>query len=645
MSNLTQTFSTIKTFFEEPGYQALLKLKPEERIFAYHMSQAALSGYQITLFQFCPYPEVITKISNAVSKYPDHQELIAYWIYLFSNYGVHCHREHSMNKKTPEKLGLHSITPDFLKEICIDLSADEERYLFDMNYCPTFTISNSIEESGGNFYGSGMTTELYETLPMEKRSMVNGYHYLNQGKIETTTYSLNGICSNHIQKIINWLEKAMGVAKNYPDSFDRSTVKSLEYLITYLTNGDENDFREHCKEWLKMNNPGVEYCLGFIEYYDDPMSHVGTFEADVTVKAMKIDNLIKLLPTFEERFPFPQEWKRKDMSIIPNAAVAHKTIGIGGLGPTLHVIAHCLPNYDDIRSEFGSKQVMFTLPSSSKIEQYKKLYLQSEDQEVYNRVSPDLKLESDVANLCTTLHETIGHASGSLVDGLSNEIKLDRLKEFGNGLEEMRAEILALYTATHFYQEIIDSGILGDWPEKVSKEKMFEYFVQHVAGRGWARWQHLPEGETKITQAHVLADTGIMYYLIDHSDGNLTLNQDAVEIDDQMVERLYLHIKDVMGLLPLIAEMAFHVQKMASTAIPEEVGEFMNQYSVTTRDPRYSGIVKGMRKAIKGNIVQDLQIFPELVPIMEDEEIVDIEVKVPNDAFEAIFQMWNSTQR
>jgi hypothetical protein len=44
----------------------------------------------------------------------------------------------------------------------------------------------------------------------------------------------------------------------------------------------------------------------------------------VTVKSLNIDSLINLLPSFEEKFPFPREWKRKDMTILPNAAAAHK---------------------------------------------------------------------------------------------------------------------------------------------------------------------------------------------------------------------------------------------------------------------------------------------------------------------------------
>ena len=73
---------------------------------------------------------------------------------------------------------------------------------------------------------------------------------------------------------------------------------------TRLPHLDEEHFRQHSKHWLRMKNR-VEYQYGLTEYYDDPKSHIGTFQADVTVKSINVDSLAKLLPSFEKRFPFP----------------------------------------------------------------------------------------------------------------------------------------------------------------------------------------------------------------------------------------------------------------------------------------------------------------------------------------------------
>ena len=88
------------------------------------------------------------------------------------------------------------------------------------------------------------------------------------------------------------------------------------------------------------------------------------------MKQADISPLLELLPTFEKQFPFPEQYKRKDMSNLPNAAPAHKIVGIGGLGPTFCTLAYCLPNYQDIRSELGSKQIMYPAPAPSDIPRY-----------------------------------------------------------------------------------------------------------------------------------------------------------------------------------------------------------------------------------------------------------------------------------
>eukprot|EP01126_Amoeba_proteus_P065197 TRINITY_DN9229_c0_g2_i3.p1 TRINITY_DN9229_c0_g2~~TRINITY_DN9229_c0_g2_i3.p1 ORF type:complete len:429 (+),score=82.70 TRINITY_DN9229_c0_g2_i3:15-1301(+) len=419
-----------------------------------------------------------------------------------------------------------------------------------------------------------------------------------------------------------------------------STQSTGELLIKYYRSGDEEDFKSHSREWLKMKNPNVEYTAGFIEYYDDPMSHVGTYQSDVTVKSLKLDSLLQLLPSFEQRFPFPDAWKRKDMSVLPNAATVHKVMGLGGLGPLLSTIAYCLPNYHQIRSELGSKQVMYTLPPSLDLERYKTIYFGLKQKQFFDRYSPDLRVEDIVSSLCTTLHETIGHASGSSVEGITDEMRNERIGKWLNGLEEMRAEILALFTGTHFYSEIVSSGILEDWPNKISKEDIFTLMIDDIAGGGWKRWRLTPEGSMEIEQAHALADTGIMYYLIDHSDGGILLTKESVAIDGEELTCLRLEVVDISKVLPVIRELAIKVQKLSSEAVFEDIDKFMNDYAVSTRDPTFSGIVRKMRAVSTKGVLMRLQVFPQW-----EEVEGDVVVRVPNDPIENSLDLWNLSQR
>ena len=414
-------YGILETFFHDTAFKALNDLEPCERLFAYFMSNAAICGYPITVTQFCPYPNVIHEIYRVLKELPADSkwkiELETYWIYLFCNYGVHFIWGFQNNKKLPKDMGL-SLDRPALESLGVKLTGTEWKYLLDPDFFPTGKVEGNIEKSGNNFHGPEMTTEIYENLlPAAKKRKLNAYHRVvkTSGKVHVSTesYSVLGRCSTYLQNCLYWVRLGLELAKNNPNHFDSHCVSSLESLIKYVETGEESHFKEHSKSWAQMKNR-VEYNWGFIEYYDDPMGQIGTFQGDVTVKCQNLDSLMQRLPIYEARFPFPREWKREDMKKLPNAANAYKTMGIGTLGPIHRVSAYCLPNYTDLRSQFGSKQVIYSHPPPSNLEKYKKIYLSKAEAMFFERVSPDLALESAIKSLTTTLHETIGHASGAL---------------------------------------------------------------------------------------------------------------------------------------------------------------------------------------------------------------------------------------
>lgn len=105
-----------------------------------------------------------------------------------------------------------------------------------------------------------------------------------------------------------------------------------------------------------------------------------------------------------------------------------------------------------------------------------------------------------------------------------------------------------------------------------------------------------------VKQAHALADNGIMWYLIDHSEGALELREETVSLDGKEFPVLRMIVHDMNKLLPVIEKLAIEVQRLSSNAVFSEIDEFMNKYAVSTRNPRYSGIVRQMREELtQGN--------------------------------------------
>ena len=630
---LKKTFGRLLvSYFDREGFNTLFSLHPTMRVFVYYLYRAAAAGYRVALFQLCPFPHLLDTIHNLLKtisrKDQFYEELASWWVYLYANMGVHCTRETENNKKVPSDMGLDLVTKESLQKLGLNLDEEEWRYLFDKSYFPTATVPSDIEHSGVAFYSKGYTQSMYAKLSQEERDCLIAYHTPEGMK----TYCTHGVCAKELNEVVKWLRLALAWYRQsiHLDS-STSVEESLETLIQSFESGKESDFKEHSRIWLKMKNK-VEFCFGFIEYYDDPMFHIGTFQADVTIKSYDISSLLSKIPSFEKRFPFPQEYKRKDMSSLPNASPANKIIGMGSLGPVFSTLAYCLPNYSDIRSELGSKQVIYPAPSPPDILRYTAIYFDKQEREILEKHSPDLSLENVVSTLCTTLHETIGHASGNMIEGITEKVRNERLGRWGNGLEEMRAEILALYCVFKFYDEIVDSGFLGKWPNIVSKEVILRFALDHVAGGGWRRWRGLPSGSISLSQAHAIADTGIMYFLVDHCPQNLSLIQDTLSLpEEEALSVLRLRIGNVDQIFPEIENLAQTVQKMSSTSDSKLVNDFMKEYAASTRNPCYGDIVTRMRDALNHGIIHTVTVFPEFELVLEKEKVIDARPMIPSN--------------
>lgn len=640
--SLEKRYGLMKTFFHKDAFNALANLSREERLFVYYMHMAAVKCYPIALFQECPHPNLIRQFADFL-EFLDHStdfysQMEIWWMFLFANYGVHFRRGTENNKKTPQMLGLNLITPASLASRGFKLTEQETRYLFDETWKPTSTIANDIENSGNHYYGPGMTSELYKDLDSNRKNIINAFHTVENDKVVTRVYSAkhDGVCSLTLQNALVWLRKAcVLVEKSKSNAFDEHTLLSLKALIKYFESGDEQDFKEHSRHWLKMNNPCVEYTFGFIEVYNDPMGRIGEFQADVTCKSLNLDRLLQMLPSFEKRFPFPEEWKRKDMSNLPNAATAFKISGIGGCGPMVYIAAYCLPNYGDMRSELGSKQVMYAFPNFSDNTKTGIIYMDAKERKY------DQKTHKLTYDLMVTLHETIGHASGSLLDGMTREKRKEMLGKWENALEEMRAEVIALFTGITFFDEIAKCGVLEDLPQKMQKSDILELFVQKIAGDGWKRWKTLPKGETKITQAHALADTGIMYFLIDHSDGAIKLVKETIEFQGKPLQVLRLRISDIERVIQTIGLLAKKVQQMSSTADQKMVEDFMNTYAASTRNKEFGTIVRKMNEICNDGVLAFVKIHPEWEPIYDEMgNIMDAQPKIPKDSTQACLDLF-----
>ena len=87
-------------------------------------------------------------------------------------------------------------------------------------------------------------------------------------------YKIGEMCGKELENVTKWLKKAKEWTEKKGGVFEKEVGDSLGELIRHFESGDEEDFREHSKIWVRMSND-VQYCFGFVECYDDPMSQIG----------------------------------------------------------------------------------------------------------------------------------------------------------------------------------------------------------------------------------------------------------------------------------------------------------------------------------------------------------------------------------
>ncbi len=674
------------------------ELTPAERIFIYYMYRASLPGNRIAADQMHRHSGPITDLFEhiithasmlknndiAAATYDVDQfldEVKIYLIYLWTNHGQYFLKEHANAKRTPQKLGLATLTRENLVHALHMLdypnAADSvERIassLFDTHIESTCCVMNNITASAVNMYAPDFTEDDYYALPAHERTGVNSYFFIDTSdgnripKVEK--YKVGGKYGKELAVSCHWLQKAHEHAQNHTQQFDSNLIASLDFLIAFLHTGNEEYFKKHSIAWIKSNSR-LDYCFGFIETYGDPKDCVGSFQAEVTIKAVDMKTLNALLPQLEQQLPFPQEFMREtlgDMSAIPNASINKTVFSAGHLGPLRITAAYCLPNYAEIRSQHGSKQIMYHPDSGLgeviAPELSRALCTIPEQAAWLAQNDPDGQLGKDIWSVHCILHETLGHGSGRLATHTFKEgdpitiagkvyalgdvisVTSDNVSEFlaGNSsaLEELRAEIIALYTSIEMFDELDNVGLYKDWTAKIGKDNIIEQLIFDMAATGLRRLLSHDIQEKEITGAHSLANMTIMNYLCD--GGGLVLVQEEVVVNDTAHQVLGFRIQDRHKVLSDIKDLMIHVQTIKSTGDGVACDQLINKYGRYVRTVEHVALLQANQKAVVGDLKVSARIYPRFMPVYDQAgtHIVDIDATWPAD----IVEQWGEFRR
>jgi dipeptidyl-peptidase-3 len=679
----TFTYNEILIRYAEKIPEVFSSLTPEERIFVYYLYRANIPGERICADQLHRHSlELIDLFAYIVKQkdvllnfveIPDVDlktfvtECETYLVYLICNGGPYYNSEHANSKRTPEKLGMKQLTLKNLQLVLdrVNRKFDMKRLektIFDQNYEPTLTVQDSIKDSAVNMYSPDFTDEDFKKMAHTDQTAINMYFYKDGETPKCMKYSIEGKYSSELKTSVYWLSQAVEHARKHPKLFDENLVQSIELMIEFLKTGDEDVFKKQSAIWLKSKSK-IDYCFGFQEVYDDPKAFRGTFQGEVTVRTIDMEKVNALIPTIEALLPFPKEYLRdfKEKTPVMNASMNLRMYGSGHLGMFSRTAAYCLPNYEEIREQVGSKQIIY--PSDKSIGMMinrklsEQLFQLKTDIIWHQKHDPEYNLNDDIWNLSCILHETIGHGSGKahehtfvegdnmMIDG--KEYKLgDTVKVtssnwpqfmFGlqNAIEEMRAEIIALYVSVHHLHDLLRVGLMEKWAKFMTQKEMIEQFILGMARTGLRRYLQQADGATEITGAHALANCTIFHYLVFH--GGVEVVEETVMVDDKGEKRkvVGLRIKDLAVATVLVKSLMVQVQTIKSTANGRLAKKLIETYGKKIFYPEHMKTMKENQKLVVGNIKGSASLYPVYLPVKNEKgEMIDCTYEWPKDIFD-----------
>lgn len=636
--------------------KALMQLSSEERIFAYYMFRAGIPFNYIFREQNHTQTNTIIDAmkririqADRMKAYTLKQEAETYLVYMWANHGFYFRNEQSDNKRTPDRLKLRRLNRDLTdyideKDIIDDISdPDQDREM----------IGDSIETSGNNFYSKEFTEEMYESLPLEVKASINAYFEVKNGNPIVRFRCVNGKNGAELQVVVYWLCLALHHVILHHDTningrkiFDVHFAPALSFLIQFLITGDERYFKLHCIEWIQTNSI-IDWTMGFIETYNDPKKIRGNAGAEITIKDMDMSRLNESLLNLEQKLPISYKFKRNldpseslnSSTLTPSINVSINTslYGAGDYGPGYMIAAYCLPNYDEIRSKYGSKQIIYQESMSTGEIINPELYKQVKTRKEQEANFDTNKLYKTIWNVQVIAHETVGHASGrfsTTKDGVQvTDLNYNTfITEDTDALEELRAEINALYLSVFHIDELDAMGLYntqnGSWVEKLGHIELAKWCIIEMCRHGVRQYRSQKNNFTEIVGAHERANLVLTNYLI--AAGAIKDVVEPLTLEGNSYYLTSIEVLDLNKATIAIVDLLKKVQTIKSTGDGSACKELFSQFTkfpiTIETGNRYRNYQIELQKALVGPILMTAQIYSRYTPVIQDDKLVDIAI-------------------
>ncbi|MDO8527272.1 MAG: hypothetical protein Q7T03_06270 [Deltaproteobacteria bacterium] len=583
-------------------------LTPKERILLYYLTRASIAGRDIYYDQRHRDALQIRDLAESLlsEEAPPNlkKKFLTYAKYIWINNSQY-HVRSGLKFAPPFTFEeLQSVLPETYFERIRASIFDVQTEPVLTNLTPTADEGDIIQASAVNIYDRSLTLAQIEGQDAFWKAKLNVRFAKSDSKVVPQVYKVDGVNGKQLSNIVHFLKQAIPLT-------DGNQKKALENLVRYYETGDEKFFKESSIDWLKSDSK-VDTINGFVETYMDPRQMVGSFEgiAYSTLEEPVLTGISENVQYFEDRMPWADIYKRKKISSKPVANLIEVAVATGEGGPVTWGGIN-LPNYQDVRSKYGSKNVVLTNVLETRAEVTKELTIKEFYLPEYQAM---VKKNYKVAReMILYLHEVIGHGSGTAAQNLRVDPREVIGKNYG-AWEEARADLVALH-------QVGDSKLaeIGAF-EKENQEAVIKA-VYLLELQGQLQRLRGAQKEDVLREAHDRAGQLIFEYLRQNTKGFEVVN---------VRKKYYVRILDLNDLRQGVSQLLKIVQEAKATGDKKTVDNFMEKYGTTFNKEWRNNIVARAEKIGLPELIAI--VFPKLVPVFKDDKLVDIELK-NNESF------------
>ena len=577
------------TGFVQLHAESFKALDPKQQALAYWLTQASIAIDPIIYDQLSPYGLRQKRLLEEIVAHPqgiDPEEMrkITDFAKLFwANRGNH--NENTAQKFLPtftfdglKKAALTAQRNGAMKTACGDLPAlatpvqlnkelDElQASLFDASFQPMTTAKSPeggkdiIQASSNNFYSGVSLADLKDFKdqhPLNSRLVKD-----KNGKFHEEVYRAGtpdghvppGRYAVYLRRANEYLEKARAVA-------DPQQAQVIADLVRYYQTGDFQDWLKFGAAWVQNNAP-VDFVNGFVEIYRDARGAKGSSQSFVSVTDKPVtDSMVKLAENadyFEQKAPWDEKYKRHNFR-APVVKAVETLIETGDFHVT--TIGDNLPNENEVREKYGSKNYLFT-SSTRALNAASGNKSLEEFAATPEQIARGKKYGDEAEDLETALHEVIGHGSGKLSDRLRGGAE-PYLKEYFSTLEEARADLMALWNA--WDPKLKELGLVSD-QEDVAKAMYDRQTLVAIT-----QLRRIPKGNT-IEEDHARNRQLIVRYIQDKVPGSIEqFDRDG---------KTYIEVKDYHKMHDGVGMLLAELMRIKAEGDYDAVKALIERYGV-----------------------------------------------------------------